>query len=856
MQHTQCVIHSNRKRCAVRDISLILTLAAALLLAATASVGATSIKGRVVDADGQPLVGVSVVTNLTGYGVMSDEDGRFELVRRDDITRLTFSSVGYESRQFRVDDVPETIALRTIYYRGADILVTADRAEGGITPIAFDDFSADEISRDYTVGEFPLLLSSTPNLYSYSDAGSALGYSYTRIRGFDDKRIVTYINGVPLNDPEDQATYFVDLPDFAANVSDIQVQRGVGNSLYGDASFGGSINICTRTLNRERKTVLTSGYGEYTSNGSRVSDIYKQSVEYSSGLIDGRWLFTGRFSRQKTGGYRYNSWYEGWSYYFSLARLDPRMTTEFHIYGGPMRMHLAYYGVTRDAIEADRRANPLAYNNETDNFNQPHYQLHNVYRVNDRTTLYNTLYYIRGKGYYEQFKDDRDYFEYNISPTLTNIDPSTAEPYESGDVVRQQWVEKNQTGWNPRVDIAHEKGQHSLGGSFYYFDSDHWGQVVWAEHIDGPLDPRHRYYQYYGKKYVASVYGQEYYHLTDRLSAQLTAQLRYQKYDFDQERMGAFMGHQYNVNWLFFSPRIGFNYHPGDRMSLYANFAVSSRTPTDAAIYDANDPYILPSLEIESVIRDGGGDVTEYVFGDPTAESEHVYNIELGGQYRTPRYSAGVNLFWMDFRDEIIPYGGLSENINQLITTNADRTVHTGIELTGSYKPVDQLTLSGNLAYNYNRVRDYVGEIDVYLPDWSAYRLDVDYKDKTIPGFPDILGNLVADYAADSWRVTGRLRVVGQQYMELFNIDSLAIDPHVVSSISASYRVQDFLGTGDLTFQGRVDNLFNHKYETSGYGWAYGLADGVGEPVTLIHEAEYFVAAERSYYGQVVLELF
>ena len=128
------------------------------------------------------------------------------------------------------------------------ITVSGDRATLGKTPVAFTDFTANELKRDYQIGEFPLLLETTPNVYAYADAGGGLGYSYLKIRGFDDKRVSVYVNGIPLNDPEDQATYFVDIPDFAASVKDIQIQRGIGKSLYGDASFGGSVNIVSGGL--------------------------------------------------------------------------------------------------------------------------------------------------------------------------------------------------------------------------------------------------------------------------------------------------------------------------------------------------------------------------------------------------------------------------------------------------------------------------------------------------------------------------------------------------------------------------------------------------------------------------------
>jgi iron complex outermembrane receptor protein len=794
-----------------------------------------------VDAEGNAIPSVSIVTNVRSVGTQTDEDGQYQLSTTDEVTRVTFSSVGYHSRQFDVGDIPEQIVLESKYYRGTDILVRADRAQTGVSAIAFANLSGDDIKRDYTVGEFPLLLETTPNLYSYSDGGAPLGYAYTSIRGFDDKRIATYINGVPLNDPEDQATYFVDLPDFASNVEDIQVQRGVGNSLYGDASFGGSVNVVTSAFARDRKTAITAGYGEYTSGGKSISDVYKQSVEYSSGLIDGSWSFAGRYSRQKTGGFREHSWYEGWSYYFSLAKIDPRMTTELYVYGGPIKMHLSYWGASRGDIDANRRFNPLTYSNETDNFNQPHYHLHNVYRINDRTTLSNTLYYIRGKGYYEQLKDDQELSLYGIDPAQVEIDTNTGLPYEEGNLVRQQWVKKNQYGLNPRLDIEHEHGRHTLGGSFYYFESNHFGQVVWAQHISGFVDPQYKYYQYYGDKILGSIYAQEYYRINERLSTQVTAQLRFQRYKFDQEKMGAFLGHQYDLDWLFFSPRVGFNYQLTDRLSLFTNFAVSSRTPTDASIYDANDPEILPSLEILSA----NSDSTEFVFGDATAKDERVYNFELGGAYNSPRYAFEANFFWMLFRNEIIPEGGINENTGLKITTNADRSVHAGMELAGKVKATPSLTLDGNFSYNYNRIKKYVANIDGFA---------VDYADKKISGFPDYLGNFITDYQTGGWRITNRLRFVGRRYMELQNIEELSLDPYVVSSLSVEYAFENFVQIGRLRLQARVDNLGDKKYESSGYGGDYAYHDG--EKVVVGGWAQYFVAAERSFYGQLVLEFF
>lgn len=826
---------------------LVLTAAAVLLLCA--AIMAAPQSGRVVNRDGQPIRDVSVLTDNSRIGTTTDSLGQFTIDLTDDITLVTFSSVGYQSVQFRVDAVPDVIVLERRYFRGEDITVTADRAEKGVTPVSFENVSREEIDRDYTVGDLPMLLNNTPNFYSFADGGGKMGYTYTRIRGFDDKRISAYINGVPLNDPEDQYLYWVDLPDFVSSVSDVQIQRGVGNSLYGDASFGGSINVVTNTLAQPQRVGLSTGFGQYLDGGTSLGQYTRQTVDYASGLINGRWAFNARFSKQKSDGYREDSWVDAWSYFISAARLDPKMTTEVNVFGGPTSLRLTFLGITRDQIEANRRMNPLTYDNETDNFTQPHYHIHNTYRLNDHTTLRNSLYYIKGDGYFEQLVNGASFSEYNI-------DTSATGGAQSGDLVRKQTVSKYQLGWNPRLDLDHAHGRHSIGGSFYYFESDHFGEVVWAQNLVQLLDPRHKYYQYYGQKRVGSVYGQEYYRLTDRLAVQATAQLRYEDYNFQQDRLGAFQGFQYGLDWLFFSPRLGFNYELIDdgprRASLYTNFGVASRAPSDAAVYDASDPNVFPSLEIRDTTLSSSGNLV-YDFGDPTFDAERVYNIEFGGTWRTPRYSFGANLYWMDFSDEIISYGGVNTSTGQITTVNAEGSWRAGIELSGAWRAMTDFTLSGNLSLNRYRIKDFTDTLDVYYLDYPSNpdtvgQVTVTFDDAHGLAFPDLLGNLIATYRPGSFRFTYRLQGVGRQYMELVNIDDLAIDGYTVSSLTAGYTVPNLLNVGRMTVTATVDNLFDTKYETSGYGWNYGLADSPGEPVTLTGGAEYYVAAERSYY--------
>jgi iron complex outermembrane receptor protein len=801
-----------------------------------ASAWAETIDGVVTDADGRQLVGVNITVGGVHYQP-TDEQGEFSIDLTDPKGKsVTFSHVGYRPIMVKIrEQETMSIKLERSVYRADGITVHATRVDASDRAAAVAGFSQNDIERDYYVGEFPLLLDMTPNVYSYADAGGGLGSSYLKIRGFDSKRVSIYINGIPLNDPEDHVTYFYDIPDFASEVRDIQIERGVGSSLYGDASFGGSVNIVSSALDRQKKVTALIGYGGYMHDGKTIGDIRKQAFEYSSGLIDGRWSFAGRYSKLWSDGYRKSSWYDAWTYFLSVSRLDPKMATTLNIYGGPMRMHMAFYGNTREKLEEDRRYNLEEYENETDNFNQPHYELHNIYQINDRMTLSNTLYYIRGRGYYEQLKtEDFDwvsYSEYNIPPIVVRDTDGT--PYDTitgGDLVRQKWVVKNQYGFNPRLDIKHESGKLSIGGAFYLFDSEHWGQVVWAENVNSDLiGPRHKYYEYFGDKFSGAVYASENYQLSDRVDIDLSLQTRYIRYSFKQTPMGAFdKGYNFDLDWLFVSPRAGVSYRLNEHTILSTSAAISSRTPTDESIYEADDSDKIPSFDVKP---------------------ERVYDFELGGSYRQEYGEFGVNFYWMEFRNEIIAEGGYDSDGN-IVTVNADRSVHAGVEITARANPLDYLALSGNLAVTYDRAKDFVVTKKVYDndSDWGKVGYwDFDYSGNPISGFPIYLGNLLADFQYDRYRIAARSRFVGRQYVDNGGNRDSSIDPYATFSLSASVALANPAGFGRLMLSGRVDNLFNEKYELVGVV-PYAFRD-VPDPVY------YTPAAERSFFVQVKLEL-
>lgn len=804
-----------------------------LLLLLTLSVNpltaGTLITGTIVDTDNNPIPGVTVRSSDMLRPTQSDNTGEFTVtLDKPAAATLMFSHTGYVPKSVSVTPTEDRIVvvLTRQVHPMQGITVTSGRAVEGKSPVAFTNLERKEIDTRMDIGEFPELLEMTPNVYSYSDAGGGLGYSYMSIRGFNARRAPVYINGVPLNDPEDHALYFIDLPDFASYVDNLQVQRGVGNSLYGDPSFGGSVNILTSVFAHNQKAELTTGYGGFLHNGKQVGLMRKQSVYYSTGMLNGGWSLSSRWVKQYSDGYRKHAWYDGTAYYLSLGHLAPNMVTTLNVYGGPIKTHAAWDGIDRATMAEDRRANWYTYANETDNFNQPHFELHNIYTLNKHLNLNSTLYYIRGEGFYEQLKYGERAYDYLLTD---DTDVFT-------DLTRRKWVNKYQLGFNSHIEYGDDSRTAIFGGSYYFFESDHWGEVLWAEELSPSntgLDNPHRYYEYFGKYHNASAYSSYQQTLSDGLSISGTLQMRYLHKDIHMPGNRVYPMTIYSLDWLFFSPRVGLNYQVNEKVSSYFSFSISSHEPNDDMIDDADDPTDTPRLEI---IDDS---VSPVVYGDATVDAERLYDFEFGTEYRSTEFALSANLFWMEYRNALVPDGKLNDD-GFPTYGNADRSVHRGIEISAAYTILRKLKLSGNYAYNDFRIKKY----DQFIDADNVIR----HRDVATPNFPKYIANFSAEYEYEILRFIYRLRAVGRQFISLdgryVDVEGESVDisiaPHSVSSLKGVVSLGRILAGANVTIEGRVDNLFNEKYETFGYKWG----------------ADYFAywpAAERNWFVNMKL---
>jgi len=821
-----------------------------------AAVAVAEIRGIVIDAEtGEPIAGATVKVKGENVGDVTDSQGEFRIGDKlAERLTLVASVIGYNVAYQTVEAGQSDIkfALEPKVLKGQDVIVTATRGAQGETPAAFTNVSSAELKQQYYAQDIPMLLTNTPNLFAYSDAGNGIGYSYLKIRGFDQKRIAVMLNGVPLNDAVSGEVFWIDLPDFAESVQDIQIQRGVGNSLYGAAAMGGSVNLITSDYSIVPELNFKSGYGSYNTK--------KYLLSGNSGLISDNYVFYGRFSRIETDGYRDLSWSKFWGYFVGAARYDENSTLKINFYGGPEESHLAYKGITAEQLETDRKYNELQYKDEIDHFQQPHYELIHDYRFSDRLSLSNTLYYFNGNGYYTQFRAGRDLADYNVGvwfdpDTWTtyafndssfpaeyySMRDSLGSPLPDGtgsypldvtetDLVRRPEVNERDWGWIPRVTYEMDRAKIIAGGEMRLHTGHHFGEVLWASVYPLDMPPNLRYYDYMGDRRSFTVFGHLEYNVTDKLLSIADLQYQYYRYKlYDDRRFNVTFKRDYD----FIAPRFGLNYRFDDNTSVFANVSTASRQPAFKDIYDPTDWWNSQVFYPERF----DPTTNEYIgFG---LKEEKLLDFELGANHRFDindnDFDLGLNLYRMQVTDEIVPYAGQVDDNGYPLTGNADKTIHQGVEFSANIKTNKGISVSGNVSINDDKFDDFTE----YVRDWSAYPDTLIVYDRTgnrIGGFPAMLANYGVSYKYDIAKAGLFGRIVGKQYLDNSEDDSRKLDSYHVIDFVASVNIGRYLGYKTIDLNLRINNLFDEEYEAAGY-----IEVDDGQP-------RYIVGAERNFF--------
>ena len=814
------------------------------------------VKGYVFDSEtNKPLPGANVyVENLT-IGSATDQNGYFEIsyVPAGKIDVIA-SFIGYARQKKTVEMVPGAEVNLTFYLKptvlpSQTVVVTALIATERESPVVFSNLEKQQIKDFYTTQDVPILLSELPSVLSYSWSGNGIGYNYLNLRGFDQRRISVLVNGIPQNDPEDHGVYWLDMPDLLASAGSVQVQRGAGSAFYGPPAIGGSVNIITSNFSLEPKISLFTGYGSYNTK--------KHSIAINSGLIENRYLFYSRLSYIATDGYREKSWAKFPAYFFSAIRYDENMTTQINLYGGPFEDHLVYRGIPKSWVKdkSKRRAN-LNYmdvttrDDEIENFSQPHYEFLHEWRLSDNLVLNNTLFYIRGVGFWDMDASWADTIYFRLSSPYALKYGFSTSSQNPGEAIARYFIDLNQYGWLPRLMLKHDGGELTIGAEFRLHRGLHWGKIVWAQNLPERLPSDYKFYQYRGAKDIISYYIHEFFKLKPNLKLMASLQFVYNRYRVYNEKefydydLGKWVSNEFTVPFYFLNPKIGVSYDLTKNINIFGSFSITSREPSRRDLYDASDGHWYPwGKRPNFEVRPDGS----YDFTKPLVKPERLFDLEFGGGYFSDNYKFTANFYYMDFKDELVKSGQLNI-FGDPIVGNAEKTRHVGVELTFELKDllINGFEISGNATISRNKIIKhgvYVWKNPYTGEKYSTPRR-IPLDGKRIAGFPDNMASLRISYRKSGLFISILGKYVGDFYTDNFNLIpsnnvnriDRKVDAYTVFDLTAGYKIDKVLSFKNVELKLQVNNLFNALYAGSGVG------------------DEFYPGAERNYFVGIGFE--
>jgi iron complex outermembrane receptor protein len=688
----------------------------------------------------------------------------------------------------------ETDSLNTLKLQEVEIISTRANTK---TPVAYSNMNKQEIEQFNFGQDIPFLLTLTPSVIATSDAGTGIGYTGFRVRGTDANRINITTNGIPLNDSESHGVFWVNMPDFASSLQDLQIQRGVGTSTNGAGAFGASINMKTEHIPLASYGELDGGYGSFNTA--------KATFKLGSGVIKDHWAFDGRISSITSDGFIDRASVDLKSYFAQGAYFNEITLVKFITFGGKEKTYHAWDGVPADILSDifmegnrtynpcgymgdDENGNPLYYKNQTDNYNQKHYQLSLLQKLNPNLNLNVALHYTNGLGYYEEYKTNRTLKEYGLAIEQDGV------IIKKSDLVRQKYLDNDFYGGIFSLDYTKDKWNVSLGGGVNQYDGNHYGKVIWTA-LEQNTD--HEYYRSTGKKTDANIYLKGNYQLTDDLS--LYGDLQYRRIDYKikgqndtwdwiNEAMQALDIHkQFN----FFNPKVGLFYQINKENNVYASFAEAHREPNRNNYTDAN--------------------VNEM------PKAERLLDYEVGYKFNNQTFAAGLNWYYMQYKDQLVLNGKMSD-IGEALTANVPDSYRTGVELIVGIRIANGLQWNGNLTLSRNKIKDYTEYVTIYDENWEEEDVQQEdhYATTTIAYSPDVIANSLFTYRYKSFSAGFHSNYVGKQYLDNTSNDARSLDAYFVNNLRFGYDFQ-LTGLKSLAVNLLINNFFNEEYENNGF---------------------------------------
>lgn len=695
----------------------------------------------------------------------------------------------------------ETDSLRTVKLDDVNIMSTRATKT---TPVAFTNISGEQIEKVNFGQDLPYLLSMTPSAITTSDAGGGIGYTTLRVRGVDATRINVTANGIPVNDAESHSVFWVNLPDLASSVKDIQVQRGAGTSTNGAGAFGASVNLQTGHSSLKPYAEFSGSYGSFNT--------HKETVKVGTGLIGDHWTFDARLSNISTDGYIDRASVGLNSYYLQGAYYTDNTSVKLITFAGKERTYHAWnYASKEEMAEYGRKYNSCGYmytdengvahyyDDQTDNYVQKNWQLLVNHTFSPAWNLNVGLHYTKGDGYYQEYKDGRTLVEYALQPFMQD-----GALVDESDLVRKKAMDNHFGGGVFSLNYKDERLNASLGGALNRYEGDHFGKVLWVKNYAGMLSPDHEYYRNVGTKTDGNVYLKADYSLTDNLNAY--ADLQYRHIDYTIE------GHNDKWNSVtndglqrldiddtfdFFNPKFGLSWQINEHNRVFGSFSVAQKEPTRNNYTD--------------------GKLLEH------PKAERLLDYELGYVFANKWLNIGANLYYMDYKDQLVLTGELNE-IGEPVAANVPESYRMGVELMAGVKLDCGFTWDINATLSKNRVKDFTETL--YEDEWVGGEQWITKKGDTHIAFsPDFILNNQFGYNYKGFSASLQSQYVSKQYMSNADCENHVLDAYFVSNLNLAYTFK-LPSLKSVTVGCTVYNLFNEEYENNGYAGSGFYYDG------------------------------
>ena len=550
-----------------------------------------------------------------------------------------------------------------------EVLVSAVRVTSK-TPVSFSNLDKKEIKFRNLGQDIPILMNYLPSVVTTSDAGNGVGYTGIRVRGSDGTRVNVTINGIPYNDSESSGSYFVDMPDFASSVESLQLQRGVGTSTNGAGAFGASLNMLTDSYSNESNGEISSSFGSFNTQ--------KNTVKFSTGLMNDHFEIAGRLSTLKSDGYVDRASSDLKSYFLQGTYVGKTTLIKALVFGGKEKTYQAWYGLDKATLESDRTFNYAGmftdefgnnrfYDNQTDNYQQDHYQLHWNEKITANWNTNLAFHYTKGKGYYEEFKEDQDFSKYGLVSVTSRVNIT--------DLIRQKWLDNNFYGTTFSANYKKEKLDLILGGGYNKYEGDHFGKVIWSRFASQSELGNH-YYDDFSTKTDGNVFAKANYQLLENLSFYGDLQLRNVQYKANSLETGLV-----NDTFNFFNPKAGITFDVDKNNALYFSYARANREPNR----------------------------TDYENGSP--KSEKLNDFELGWRSGNGKIKFNANAYYMGYKDQLVLTGQL-DDVGSPIRKNSGDSYRIGLEVDASMKLSNQWVIAPNFTLSSNKNVDFVADVN------------------------------------------------------------------------------------------------------------------------------------------------